>query len=210
MNTTVSSWSSTYLCGLLLVGGCAAPGPGYEDVMANAEPTPADAVRIVFLRPRDRDDGAGGGAASIEINQERVGALRYGEFLYVDVTSGTADLTTFGRYRAFGACEIDITTARGSTVYVDVGPRLSYMVAGVVGGAVGGVAGAAAAPNVYGSAGAAIATGTAGIAAGSAARAAASTTLEGKGKRCRGPYKPVVIAEEDALPRLAELTRSKD
>lgn len=210
MSTTVLLRSSMHLFGLLLFGGCAATGPGYSEAIANAEPVPDDAVRIVFLRPRDRDDGSGGGAASIEVNQERVGALRYGGFLYADVASGTIDLTAFGRYRAFGACEIDITTTPGSTVFVDVGPRLSYMIAGAVGGAIGGVAGAAAVPDVYGSAGAAIATGTAGISAGSAAGATVGTTIEGKDKRCRGPYKLAVIAEEDALPRLTDLIWSND
>lgn len=210
MSTTVLLRSSIHLFGLLLFGGCAATGPGYSDAMANAEPVPDDAVRIVFLRPRDRDDGSGGGGASIEVNQERVGALRYGRFLYADVTSGTMGLTAFGRYRVFGACEIDVTAAPGSRIYIDVGPRLSYMIAGTIGGAVGGVAGAAAVPNVYGSAGAAIVTGTAGVAAGSAIGTAGATTVESKGKRCRGPFKLDLIAEDDALPRLADLTWSGD
>lgn len=200
----------THLFGVLLLVGCAQSGPRYDDVMLNAVPIPDDAVRIVFLRPTDGDDGSNGGAASIEVNQERVGGLRYGGFLYVDVTSGTTGLTAFGRYRALGACEIDIETASGSRVYVDVGPRLSYMVAGAVGGAVGGVVGAAAVPDVYGSAGSAIATSTAGIAAGSAAGTAAATTVEARGKRCRGPYKLELIDEEAALPLLTDLTWSKD
>lgn len=212
MNTTVMLRPSIHLFGLFLFGGCVATSPGYRDVIANAEPVPDDAVRIVFLRPRDSDDGSGGGAASIEVNRKRVGALRYGGFLYADAASGMTDLTAFGRYRALGACEIDITTAPGSTVFVDVGPRLSYMIAGAVGGAIGGVAGAAAVPNAYGSAVAAVAAGSAGVAAGSTAGAATATMVEGKRKRkrCRAPYKLVVIAEDDALPRLAELTWSKD
>lgn len=197
-----------YLCGLLLLGGCAAPGPSYEDVMANAVPMPNDTVRIVFLRPRDRDDGSNGGAASIEVNQRSVAALRYGGFFYADVASGTTALAAFGRYRMLGACEIEVTAAPGSRIYIDVGPRLSYMIAGAVGGVVGGVAGAAAVPTVYGSAGATIATSTAGIAAGSATGTAAAATVESKAKRCRGPYKLDLIAEDDALPRLADLTWS--
>ncbi len=178
--------------------------------MANALPVPDDAIRIIFLRPKDADDGSNGGAASIEVSQARVGALRYGGFFYVDVAPGTTALTAFGRYRALGACEIDVTAAPGSRVYIDVGPRLSYMIAGAVGGAVGGVAGAAAVPNVYGGAGAAVATSAAGVAAGSATGTAAATAVEGKGKRCRGPYKLELIAEDDALPRLADLTWSGD
>jgi hypothetical protein len=178
--------------------------------MAAAEPVAGDSVRIVFLRPKDADDGANGGAASIEVNDERVGALRYGGFLYVDVPSGAAGLTAFGRYRALGACKIDVVTAPGSTVYVDIGPRLSYMVAGAVGGIVGGVAGAAAVPDVYGSVGSAVATGTAGIAAGDAAGTVAATSVEGRGNPCRGPYRLEVLPEPTALPRLAGLEWSGD
>lgn len=210
MNTTGLLRSSAQLVGILLFAGCAASGPGYDDVMANAEPILDDVARIVLLRPRDSDDGSNGGGASIEIDRKRVGALRYGGFLFVDVKSSTTVLTAFGRYRSFGVCEIDIATTPGSIIYIDVGPRLSYMVAGAVGAVVGGVAGAAAVPNVYGSAGATIATGSAGMAAGSAVGTAAGTAVEHKGNLCRGPYMLAVIAEEDALPRLAELTWFKD
>lgn len=210
MNKAVFPWPPMYLWGLLLLGGCAAPGPSYEDVMANALPAPDDGVRIVFLRPKDADDGSNGGAASIEVNQARVGGLRYGGFFYVDVMPGTTALASFGRYRTFGACEIDVTAPPGSRIYIDVGPRLSYMIAGAVGGAVGGVAGAAAVPNVYGGAGAAVATSAAGVVAGSAGGTAAATAVESAGKRCRGPYKLEPVAEEDALPRLADLTWSGD
>lgn len=178
--------------------------------MANALPAPNDAVRIIFLRPTDADDGSNGGAASIEVNQARVGGLRYGGFFYVDVAPGTTALGSFGRYRTLGACEIDITASPGSRIYIDVGPRLSYMIAGAVGGTVGGVAGAAAVPSVYGSAGAAVATSAAGVATGSAAGTAAATAAESKGKRCRGPYKLELLAEDDALLRLADLTWSGD
>lgn len=210
MKGAVSLKSSMPLLALVLVGGCAAPGPGYDDVTANAGPMPEGAARLVFLRPRDGDDGSNGGAASIEVNRESVGALRYGGFFYLDINSGTTALTTFGRYRTLGACEIDIAASPGSHIYVDVGPRLSYMIASAVGGVVGGVAGAAAVPNVYGSAGAAIATSTAAMAAGSTAGTVAAAAVESRGKECRGPYKLELIAEEDALPRLKDLTWSKD
>ena len=61
MNKIVFLWPSIYLCGLLLLGGCAAPGSSYEDVMANPLPAPNDAVRIIFLRPTDADDSSNGG-----------------------------------------------------------------------------------------------------------------------------------------------------
>ena len=210
MYRTVPLTSSVYLCGLLLVGGCAAPGPGYEDVMANADPIADNAVRIFFLRPRDADDGSNGSAASIEVNQERVGALRYGGFFYVDAIPGPTTLTVFGRYRAFGACEIDVAASPESIIYVDVGVRMSYMVAGAIGGIVGGAAGAAAVPDVYGSVGGAIASSAGGVAAGDAAGTAAATALESRGERCRGPHKLEVLSEDDALPRLADLNWSGD
>jgi hypothetical protein len=208
MNTTSSSWSSACLCGLLMLGGCATPGPSYEDVIVNAGPIADDAVRIFFLRPRDTDDGSNGGTASIEVNQERVGALSYGGFFYVDAKSGPTTLAVFGRYRALGACEIDIAASPESVIYVDIGVRLSYMIAGAIGGIVGGAIGAVAVPDVYGSVGAAIATGTAGVAAGDAAGAAAATGLESRRERCRGPYELELLAEGDALLRLTDLNWS--
>lgn len=90
-------------------------------------------------------------------------------------------LTAFRRYRAFGACEIDVTAPPGSRIYTEVGPRLSYMIAGAIGGA-----------------------------ASSASGTAAATALESKSKHCRGPYKPELVAEADALHRLADLTWSED
>lgn len=87
-------------------------------------------TRIVFLRPGDSDDGSNGGAAPIEIDRERVGALHYGGFLFVDVKSSMTALTAFGRYRSSSVCDIDIAKTPGSIIYIDVGPRLSYMVAG--------------------------------------------------------------------------------
>jgi hypothetical protein len=123
---------------------------------------------------------------------------------------GDSEHSKFGRYRTFGVCEIEVSATPGSKVYVDVGPRLSYMVAGAIGGTVGGIAGAAAVPEVFSSAGTAIATGAAGLSAGSTAGAAAASTVEAKGKRCRGPYKLDVIAEEDALILLSGLTWSRD
>lgn len=210
MTTPVFMLRAMYLSILLLCAGCATPGPPYEDVMAKTRPVPAHAIRIVVLRPKDRDDGANGGAARVEVNHAPAGALHYGGFLYVDVASSTTVLAAFGRYRPFGACEIDITAEPGSTVYVDVGPRRSYMIAAAVGGVAGGVAGAAAVPDVYGSAGSAVVTGAAGMAAGSAAGSAVATTAEARRERCRGPYQLVVMSEEDALPHLAGLTWSND
>lgn len=188
--------------------GCAASGPDYEDVMANADPIGNDAVRIFLLRPRDADDGSNGGGASVEVNQTRVGTLRYGGFLYVDAEPGPTTLTVFGRYRALGACEINVSPGPRTTIYVDVGVRRSYMIAAAVGGTLGGLAGAAAVPDVYGSAGAAVATSTAAMATGDAAGTAASTTLEDRGERCRGPHKLELLSEADALLRLTGLNWS--
>lgn len=210
MNTTFLAWSSISLFGLLLTGSCAAPGPGYEDIVATGLPVPNDTVRIVFLRPKDADDDSNGGAASIEVNQDRAGALPYGGFFYVDTAPGPTALTAFGRYRALGVCEIDVATTPGSTVFVDVSPRLSYMIAGAVGGTIGAATGAVAATDVYGSAVAAIAGVTAGTIAGDAAGTTAAVAAEAAGRRCRGPYQLVIIAEDDALPRLSDLTWSKD
>ena len=210
MSTTVTAWTWMCLCGLLLLGSCAAPGPSYKDVMANADPIVSGVVRIFFLRPRDVDDGSNGSAATIEVNQERVGALRYGGFFFVDALPGPTNLTVFGRYRALGNSEIVITKSAGKIINVDFGDRLSHMVAGAIGGIVGGETGVAAVPDVYGSVGAAIATSAAGVAAGKTAGTVAATAIESWSERCRGPHKLEALAEDDALTRLADLNWSGD
>lgn len=192
------------LCALLLAA-CAAQGPGYQEVMADADPVAANAVRVVILRPRDRDDGTNGGRAKIQVNDRAAADLSYGGFYFLDTTPGALTVRASGRYRVTGACEISIDAAPESTIYVDVGPRASYMIAAMV----GSVAGVTAAPDVYGSVGGAVAGTTAGVAAASTADSAAASVVAGQGKPCGGPYKLQLLSEETALTRLEGLVWSQ-
>lgn len=173
--------------------------------MADADPVAATAVRVVILRPRDRDDGSNGGPAKIHINDRAVADLSYGGFYFLDTTPGAIAVTASGHYKVFGACEISIETAPASTIYVDVGPRPAYLIAAMI----GSVAGVAAVPDVYGSVGGAVAGTTAGIAAASTAGSAATTAVAGQGKPCGGPYKLQLLSEEIALTRLKGLIWSQ-
>lgn len=200
-DTRKSARSWITLIALTLTGACATHGANYKVVTADAEPMTANLVRIVFLRPRDRDDGSGGGPAYIRLNDERTGQLRYGGFFHVDTASGIIALMASGRYPIFGACEISIEAPAGSTVYLDVGPRLSYMIAATI----GTIAGAFATPNVYGTIGETAVGVTAGTAAGSTVGSGAAIVLEGTGKRCGGPLKLELISEQSALQLLENL-----
>jgi hypothetical protein len=191
------------------LSACAAPGPSYDDVMAGAQPLAEDTVRLVFLRPRDRDDGVGDRGAVIRVNGRGAGAVRYGGFFFMDMAPGRISLAASGPYTAFGGCEIEIDAASGTTIYVDVGPRLSYMVAGAVGSVLGGATAAAVMPDVYGSAGEAVAVIGAGGAAGSAAGTAAATGAESRDRACGGPYRLTPISEESARTRLGGLVWSR-
>lgn len=199
---------ATGLVGIALLSACAARGPTYSEVVGDAGTVAADRARVVFLRPRDRDDG-GGAPATIFVGGTRVGALRYGGAFHVDTTPGVISVAASGRFRAFGVCEIDIEVPAGATAYIDAGPRLSYMIAAAVGGVVGGAAGAAAVPDAYGSAGEAVATIGAAVGAGSAAGTAAAVGVEGRDRPCRGPIRLTPVSEATALPRASALVWSR-
>jgi len=193
---------------------CAARGPSYEEVISTATPLNRDDLRLVFLRPKDRDDGGNGGAATIRIDEEKVGGLAYGGFFFVDLPSGAHSLEVSGRYRTFGSCQLELTAMTGATVYVDVGPRTAYMVASLVGTVVGGAAGFAVVPNSE----IGLETlpvemivneGTVALAAGSVAGEAVAVKIEGSGKPCSGPYQIVPMSEQDAVARVQGLVWSK-
>ena len=212
MNERSLSWSRQVLVfPVIVLAACAARGPSYPETMSKAAPLEQDQFRIVFLRPKDKDDGGNGGAATVFVDDARLGGLQYGGFFYADFPLGAHAVDVSGRYRAFGACQLQLNAAVSATVYVDVGPRKAYMVAGLVGTVVGAVAGVAAAPDTYGYS-------TQGIASAvvpwqqmavSSGVETAAILVEASDKPCGGPYQLVPIPETDALARLQELAWSK-
>ncbi|KPK59342.1 MAG: hypothetical protein AMJ59_11270 [Gammaproteobacteria bacterium SG8_31] len=186
------------------LSACAARGPGYQEIIADAAPTDGEQTRVVFLRPKDRDDGAGGGRAVIRIDDKKTGALVYGGFFFVDLEPGIHSLMVSGRYPALGACELQFRAAGGGPVYLDIGPRVAHMIAGLVGGTIG----LAVVPLDVSTVSETMAS-TATIAVGSAAGSAAAETMEGQSKPCSGPYRMAYLTEEEALADLKALTWSK-
>jgi hypothetical protein len=188
-----------------LLTACATQGTGYVEAAAGAVPPGEGQSRLVLLRPRDKDDG-GGGAAAMRVNGDLVQGLSYGEFLFVDVAAGPVSIIASGPILALGACEIQLELASGETVYVDVGPRMSYMVAALL----GSVAGAVAVPatQAAGSVAEAMAGSVAASAAGSAAGTAVAVSAEGRSLPCRGPYQLALVPESDAREQLQGLTTS--
>jgi len=187
-----------------VLSACAARGPGYQEIIADAAPTADGQTRVVFLRPKDRDDGAGGGRAVIRVDDKKTGALTYGGFFFVDLEPGIHSLMVSGRYPALGACELQFQAAGGGPVYLDIGPRMAHMIAGLVGGTIG----LAVVPLDVSTVSETMAS-TATIAVGSAAGSAAAETMEGQGKPCSGPYQMAILTEEEALADLGALTWSK-
>lgn len=194
-----------------LLGACAADGPIYRDLAAEMPTLASDQARIVFMRPRDRDDAMNGGRAIIRVDGNEVGGLAYGGFFYTDLAAGPHTLTASGHYVAFGRCDLQFQANGGDMVYVDIGPRTSYMVASLVGSLVGGVLGAAAGPDVVIAPGEQVLvnSGTAAMAAGSLAGDAAGQLAAGPASPCGGPYRLDLLAEDQALGRLEALTLSQ-
>ena len=206
--------ASTTLAATLgaLLTACVAQGPSYQEVTA-ATPLADGETRLVFLRPKDSDDGANGGSALIHVDRETVGKLAYGGFLHVDRAPGPISIRVSGRYQTFGACEMRLDADAGDTIYVDVGPRMSYMVASLLGSVAGGLIGSAVVPApevVSATAEVVLNTSTVADAAGSAAGQAAAIAIEGGGRdTCAGPYRLGVMSEGEALRLLQGLARSE-
>lgn len=189
-----------------LLSACATQGTGYVEAAAGAVPPGEGHARLVLRRPKDGDDGVGSPAA-LRVNGDRIEGLSYGEFLSVDVETGRLSIMASGPVVALGACEIQFELAAGETAYVDVGPRMSYMVAAASGSVAGTLA--IPAPQAAGSATEAVVGSVAAASAGSAAGAAAAVSAEGRSRPCRGPYQLARMAESDARDRLQGLTTSK-
>jgi hypothetical protein len=143
----------------------------------------------------------------MRVNGEPVEGLSYGEFLFVDVAAGPVSIMASGPILALGACEIQLELAAGETAYVDVGPRMSYMVAALLGSVAGAVA--IPAPQAAGSVAEAMVGSVAAASAGSAVGTAAAVSAEGRSLPCRGPYQLALVPESDAPDRLQGLMTSK-
>jgi hypothetical protein len=189
-----------------LFSGCAVQGTGYVEAAANAVPPGEGQARLVLLRPRDKDDGSGSRAA-IHVNDDPTRGLAYGEFLFVDLAAGPVSIRASGPIAALGACEVQVELAPRSTAYVDVGPRMSYMVAAAAGSLLGGLvipAPQAAASVTEAMVGSVVAT-----AAGSGAGEVVAVSAEGRALACRGPYQLALLPEAEASYRLQGLTTAK-
>lgn len=198
------SWTAAVLA------ACAAPaGPGYREEAARQQ-LAGDHVRVVVMRPRDRDDGGNGGRAVVRIDGELEGAVAYGGYFFVDRPVGPFTLEASGRYATLGTCELQIEARPGATVFLDLGPRLAYQLAGLAGSTAGALAGAAAVPQsvitleqvIFNS-------GTAAMAAGAVAGEAAAVAVVGRRRPCGGPYQLDPLAEAQALERLDGLGWSR-
>jgi hypothetical protein len=121
MNTTGLLRSSAQLPGILFLVGCAASGPGYDEVMANARPIRDDRARIVFFRTRDSALYIARQAA-VSMGGEKIGEVGYGSFVLYDIDAGNHTLRA-GMWDMPGQCELIFTAAAGQVYYFQVDPR---------------------------------------------------------------------------------------
>ena len=130
----------------------------------------------------------------------------------MDRAPGPISIRVSGRYVALGACEMRLDAVAGDTIYIDVGPRRSYMVASLLGSIAGGLIGSAAVPApevVSSTAEAVLNSSTAAEAVGSTAGQATAVAVEGSHETCSGPYELAAMPEDVAVNHLQGLARSK-
>jgi hypothetical protein len=189
--------------------GCASLGEPYPKVVGETGAPPQGHARIVLLRPDQRFDDASLSRVVIRVNDEVLGKLAYGGFLFADVDENETVMEASARNRWFGSCKLRVTAKAGDTIYVDVAPRPVNIAAGLV----GAVAGAA----VVGGVGAGhagmdeilVEKGAAEVAAASTAGGAAVNAIESAGKECGGPYRLKLVAASTALESLERLRWSR-
>jgi hypothetical protein len=179
---------------------CAATGPSYEEVKATAPGPTANSSRIIFLRPKDRYDDYSASPAAVLVDDEQVGRLAYGGFFFVDVEPGPVSLKVQADSAWHGVCHVEMQTKAGETVFFDVGPRTSHVVAGAVGAVIGGVLAPVSSS--------AVGTGVS-VAAASTAGGEVAEAVENQRQVCAGPYGIRPLPESQALRRIADLAWSK-
>ncbi len=188
---------------------CASLGGLYPEVIAATGAPPQGHARIVLLRPDQRFDNASLSRVVIRVNDEVLGKLAYGGFLFVDMDENETILEASARNRWYGTCKLRVAAKAGETIYMDVAPRpvnVAAELAGAVAGAavVGGVsAGHAGMDEIL------VAKGAAEVAAASTAGGAAASAIESAGKECGGPYRLKPVAAPTALESLERLRWSR-
>lgn len=121
MNKTVFPWPSSCLCGLLLLGGCAANAPTFDESGFGSESIPDGKARIVLLRTRDSALYVAR-QASVSLDGEKIGGAGYGSFFVHDIDAGDHGLRA-DMWDMPGQCELIFTAAAGETYYFQVDPR---------------------------------------------------------------------------------------
>ena len=188
---------------------CASLGGLYPEVIAATGPPPQGYARIVLLRPDQRFDNASLSRVVIRVNDEVLGKLAYGGFLFVDVDENETVLEASARNRWYGSCKLRVTGKAGDKIYVDVAPRpvnfAAEIVGAVAGAAVvgGGNAGHAGMDEIL------MEKGAAEVAAASTAGGAAASAIESAGKECGGPHRLKPVAASAALESLERLRWSR-
>jgi len=202
-------------CAMVLgvTAGCGVNGPTYPEVIGHETALAPEQVRIVFLRPDDRYDDYSGSEAVIRVNDDQLGELGYGGFLYTDVPAGDVNIETGTsnplRLPWIRSCRLQLELNAGSTVFYDVQPRPANVAIGVLSAIVGfGLIGAGPTTYGVGEMGEMFVDDMAQTATQAAATQAAQSA-ESAGKICGGPFQFANVDRERALQKLESLSWSR-
>jgi hypothetical protein len=189
--------------------GCASLGGPYPEVIAETGAPPQGHARIVLLRPNQRFDNASLSRVVIRVNDEVLGKLAYGGFLFVDVDKNETILEASARNRWYGSCKLQVAPKAGETIYVDVAPRPVNVAAEIVGAVAGAAVVGAGSAGHAGMDEILMEKGAAEVAVASTAGGAAASAIESAGKECGGPYRLKPVAASAALETLERLRWSR-
>jgi hypothetical protein len=106
---------------LIVFFGCAGTGPKYSELSNEMYSIPGNKARIVAFRTAD---GAMVGASKpvVTINNNNIGDLALGSFVYADVSAGRQFIET-EIWDKPGSCRIALTAVQGKTYYFVVDSR---------------------------------------------------------------------------------------
>jgi hypothetical protein len=120
--------------GLILLGGCAARGPVYDEQVVKQSADSQNARLITF---RMKEDGLSRRGASVKLNGEPLGKLAHAGFNVFDVKPGKHALMV-DQWDAPGTCTLQIDVAAGNTYYFEVKQRSENVTSRVFFGLIGG------------------------------------------------------------------------
>jgi hypothetical protein len=106
---------------VILFFGCAGTGPKYGELSKEMNDIQGNKARIVVFRTAESAI-VGGFKPIVNLNNNKIGELASGNFMYADISAGLQFIET-NVWNKPGSCKIALTAAQGKTYYFLVDSR---------------------------------------------------------------------------------------